>query len=164
MITVKVTASGFKDAFTAIDKYLDENALKKKGEELCKRLADIGEQEAFTGFMAATANGEQDPVQVHSEPIENGYKIVAEGEEVCFIEFGAGVHYNGAEPYPLPRPEGIVGIGQYGKGLGRNDYWFYSDESGSHFTHGTPAAMPMYNATKEILESIPQIANEVFND
>lgn len=162
MITVKV--SGLRESLAVIDKTLNLKALQKKGMELCKKLADIGEQEAFTGFMSAYSNGEHNPVTVNAEPIENGYRIVAEGDDVCFIEFGAGVYYNGAEPYPIPRPAGIVGIGEYGKGHGKEDFWFYTDESGSHYTHGTPAAMPMYNASKAILESVSQVANEVFND
>ena len=85
----------------------------------------------------------------------------AEGDAVCFIEFGAGVHHNGKEPYPN-RPKEVAKIGEYGKGRGKRDTWVYIDEDGKHFTHGNPAAMPMWFATKEMEMSVERIVREVF--
>jgi hypothetical protein len=95
--------------------------------------------------------------------IENGYQIVAEGHAVAFIEFGAGVYYNPSEPYPNPRPDGIVGIGEYGKGYGKRQAWGFKNESDELvITHGNPAAMPMWYASEEMRNSILQIARRVF--
>ena len=97
------------------------------------------------------------------ETIAGGYCIKAEGKAVAFIEFGAGVYHNSGEPYPKPRPDGIVGIGQYGKGLGKRQAWGFKDDSGELvITHGNPAAMPMWYASEEMRKNILKIAKEVF--
>lgn len=155
MIRVGVT----KGSLEAIKKVFDKSALDKKMSELLERLAYIGVKDASIRFAQSYTPGE--PVDCHAEPTKNGWKIVAEGKDVCFIEFGAGVYYNGTEPYPISRPNGISNIGEFGKGRGKQEGWWYGDHQ---YTHGTPAAMPMYHASKEILDSIETIANEVFND
>ena len=132
----------------------------KKSAELAYRLALIGAREASVRFTTAIYDGIND-VSVSLEPTDKGYKILAEGEAVCFIEFGAGVHHNGKEPYPN-RPKEVAKIGEYGKGRGKRDTWVYIDEDGKHFTHGNPAAMPMWFATKEMEMSIDRIVREVF--
>lgn len=97
------------------------------------------------------------------EKTADGFMLTAEGEAVCFIEFGAGVHYNGSERYPIPRPEGVVGIGEYGHHLGRFDHWYYKDANGNSIrTEGNPANMPMYYTMQDIIDNITRIAREVF--
>lgn len=136
--------------------------VQKKANELTERLAIIGAREATVRFSGAYYDGTND-VGVSVEPIANGYKIVASGSAVFFIEFGAGVYFNGEEPYPNPRPAGIVNIGEYGAGKGKRDVWGYYDGAGDLIlTHGNPAAMPMYHATRIMEEEIRQIAREVF--
>ena len=136
--------------------------VEEKTKRLIEELAYIGAKEATVRFSSAYYTGNND-VGITVSPIKNGWKIVASGSAVFFIEFGTGVYYNGFEPYPDPRPKGIVGIGEYGKGKGKNDYWWYSDDTGSSkFTRGTPAAMPMYHASEEMGREILRIAKEVF--
>lgn len=136
--------------------------VQKKANELAERLAIIGAREATVRFSGAYYDGDND-VEISVEPIANGYKIVASGSAVFFIEFGAGVYFNGEEPYPNPRPAGVVNIGEYGEGKGKQDVWGYYDGAGDLIlTHGNPAAMPMYHATRVMEEEIRQIAREVF--
>lgn len=132
--------------------------VEEKTKQLIEELAYIGAKEATVRFSSAYYTGNND-VGITVSPIKNGWKIVASGSAVFFIEFGSGVYYNGSEPYPDPRPKGIVGIGEYGKGKGKNDYWF-APKIG--FTRGTPAAMPMYHASEEMGREILRIAKEVF--
>lgn len=84
-----------------------------------------------------------------------------QGEQAVFVEFGAGVHYNGSAG-TSPNPWGVelgYTIGGYGMGQGQNDSWEYQDESGKyHVTHGTPAAMPLYHASVAINQSARVIA------
>lgn len=136
--------------------------VEQKTKELTERLARIGATEAAVRFGSAYYTGTND-VSVTVNPISNGWEISADGKAVCFIEFGSGVYFNGDEPYPNPRPKGVVGIGEYGKGKGSNDFWWYTSENGgSRFTHGTPSAMPMYHASREMRQAVLQIAKEVF--
>lgn len=130
--------------------------------ELVKRLAEIGLKEASVRFTTAMYDGIND-ASVRLDETENGYVIVADGQAVAFIEFGAGVYHNTGEPYPNPRPEGIVGIGEYGKGHGKRKAWGYYDEGGELvITRGNPAAMPMWYASEEMKNSILKIVREVF--
>lgn len=107
--------------------------------------------------------GEND-ASVTVERTARGYRIVASGRAVAFIEFGAGVYHNGAEPYPAPpgRPDGVAAIGEYGQGKGKRQGWVYKDGGAARFTRGNPAAMPLYYAGREMERQIARIAREVF--
>ena len=130
----------------------------------------IGVHEASVRFSSAMYDGVND-VTVTLDEKGKGYSIIADGTAVAFIEFGSGVYHNSSEPYPNPRPEGVVGIGEYGKGRGKRRAWFYKGEPGTNGeiqkngvvkTRGNPAAMPMYYASEEMKRSVLQIAREVF--
>lgn len=130
---------------------------------LIEGLAEIGLKEASVRFTTAMYDGTND-VSVRLDTTANGYVIVAEGKAVAFIEFGAGVYHNGSEPYPNPRPSGIVGIGEYGKGYGKRKAWGYLDENNELvITRGNPAAMPMWYASEEIKNSVLKVVREVFS-
>jgi hypothetical protein len=134
----------------------------RKEKQLLEGLAEIGIKEASVRFTTAMYDGTND-VSVHLDETKNGYVIVAEGKAVAFIEFGAGVYHNTSEPYPDPRPTGIVGIGEYGKGMGKRKAWGYKNENDEVvITRGNPAAMPMWYASEEIKNSVLRIAKEVF--
>ena len=134
----------------------------KKEKQLLERLAEIGVREASVRFTTAMYDGTND-VSVSLDTTNNGYAIVAKGQAVAFIEFGAGVYHNTGEPYPNPRPEGIVGIGEYGKGKGKQKAWGYKNENDEVvITRGNPAAMPMWYASEEMKQSILKVAREVF--
>ena len=149
----------FEDA----DKYL-----KKASEELCRRLAHMGVQTAKLHFFEALYDGIND-AEVTSEKRWNGYVVKANGNSVLFIEFGTGVHY----PDSHPEPHGMA-HGTYGKGYGKNDYWFYTVMPGNAggeradgrlnttITHGNPANMPMYTTVKELEQELPRMVKEVF--
>jgi hypothetical protein len=140
-----------------------KKAFLEREKRLVEGLAEIGLKEASVRFTTAMYDGTND-VSVHLDAIDNGYAIVADGKAVAFIEFGAGVYHNTSEPYPNPRPEGIVGIGEYGKGMGKRKAWGYADENGEIvITRGNPAAMPMWYASEEIRNSILKVAREVFS-
>ena len=134
----------------------------EKEKRLLKGLAEIGLKEASVRFTTAMYDGVND-VSVRLDTANNGYAIVADGNAVAFIEFGAGVYHNTSEPYPNPRPNGIVGIGEYGKGYGKRKAWGYRNENDELvITRGNPAAMPMWYASEEIKSSILKVVREVF--
>ena len=135
----------------------------KKEKRLVEGLAEIGLKEASVRFTTAMYDGIND-VSVRLDTTANGYAIVAEGQAVAFIEFGAGVYHNTSEPYPNPRPQGVVGIGEYGKGYGKRKAWGYVDENNEVvITRGNPAAMPMWYASEEIKNSVLKVVKEVFS-
>lgn len=85
------------------------------------------------------------------------------GEDVAFVEFGAGVHYNGiGSPHPLGVELGYT-IGSYGQGHGKEDHWWYEDENGDTvISYGTEATMPLYSADLKIRQQFASIAKSVF--
>ncbi len=159
-ISLCLSPSSIDNAIKQLEQY--KNNIDRKLDELTNRLALIGAKVAQVRFTNAIYDGDND-VHVSVEKTDKGYKIVASGQAVAFIEFGAGVYHNGKEPYPNPRPEGIVGIGEYGKGMGKRQAWGYRDDSGVlHITKGNPAAMPLWYASEEMRKMIEKIAREVF--
>ena len=139
-----------------------KQAFLQREKDLLKGLAEIGLKEASVRFTTAMYDGTND-VSVHLDETNNGYAIVADGKAVAFIEFGAGVYHNTSEPYPNPRPSGVVGIGEYGKGMGKRKAWGYKNENDEVvITRGNPAAMPMWYASEEIKNSVLKVAKEVF--
>ena len=160
VIKMSLNTSSIKDAIKELKAYRD--AIDTKMAKLLEKLGEIGVKEASVRFTTAIYDGVNDS-SVSLEPIKDGYCIKAEGRAVAFIEFGAGVYHNPGEPYPNPRPAGIVGIGEYGKGYGKRQAWGFRDESGELvITHGTPAAMPMWYASEEMRNAILKTFKEVF--
>lgn len=160
VIKMSLSTKSIGQAIRELKAYRD--SLEQRKEQLLEELAKIGVREASVRFTTAIYDGVNDS-DVTLESIANGYQIVAEGKAVAFIEFGAGVYHNPTEPYPNPRPDGIVGIGEYGKGYGKRQAWGFKDESGELvITHGNPAAMPMWYASEEMRNSILKIARRVF--
>jgi hypothetical protein len=160
VIKMSLSSKSIGPAIKELKAYRD--SLERRKDQLLEELANIGVREASVRFTTAIYDGVNDS-EVTLEPIENGYRIVAEGNAVAFIEFGAGVYHNPTEPYPNPRPDGIVGIGEYGKGYGKRQAWGFKDDSGNLvITHGNPAAMPMWYASEEMRNSILKIARRVF--
>ena len=160
IIKMSLSTESIDNTIAELKSYRD--SLTGMKDKFLEKLANIGVKEASVRFTTAMYDGVNDS-SVSLETTLNGYCIKAEGKAVAFIEFGAGVYHNPGEPYPDPRPSGIVGIGQYGKGLGKRKAWGYQDENGELvITHGNPAAMPMWYASEEMRSKILKIAKEVF--
>ena len=161
IINVGLGEKGISQATQELKRYKQEFLRREK--RLLEGLAEIGIREASVRFTTAMYDGTND-VSVTLDVINNGYAIVAEGQAVAFIEFGAGVYHNGSEPYPNPRPNGIVGIGDYGQGKGKLKAWGYKNENDELvITRGNPAAMPMWYASEEIKNSVLKVVREVFS-
>ena len=141
------------------------NWLKTKERELTLRLAEIGWGRAtvrFTSIAPFYNNGRGMDYSVSVKKIRGGYAIQASGEDICFIEFGAGVRFGYG--YHGERPKGVKDIGEYGKKQGSNPHgWWYNDESGKAVhTYGNPPASGMYEAEQAVRQQVYKIANEVF--
>jgi hypothetical protein len=160
IIRMSLGTASIENAIKELRAY--RSSLDAKKDKLLEELANIGVREASVRFTTAMYDGINDS-SVSLETNRNGYTIVASGHAVAFIEFGAGVYHNPGEPYPNPRPAGIVGIGEYGKGYGKRQAWGFRDESGELvITHGTPAAMPLWYASEEMRDAILTTFKEVF--
>lgn len=165
----------FEISTSDIDRAIEElkdfrREIGEKGEAFRKRFAEEVAKLAQAGFDASyvdyLTNGDTTPSTVSVATTSNGNTtfVTAYGEDAIWIEFGAGVYYNGAagsSPNPWGAENGFT-IGSYGKGHGRQKTWGYYEDGKLVLTHGTPATMPMYHALKDACDNIWSIAREVF--
>lgn len=168
-IQIQLNARSIRNAIKEIEAY--RNRLARIEESISLELARIGMQEASVRFSTAQYDGINDS-NVNIEQTQSGYNVVASGKVVAFIEFGTGVHYNSGVSYPIAKPDGIVGIGEYGKKHGKKDKWQYKGEPGTNgivssdgrvvTTHGNPAQMPMYHAMTAMQNEVERIVREAF--
>ena len=177
-ITIDIfDSASIDDAIEAIRDY--SVWVQHKTDELRERIAELISNQAQAvfnssvadnGFMVINGNPVDDTrfgeVTVTVQPEgDNTTVIIANGKDAVFMEFGAGVYYNGAvgsSPNPWGTDLGFT-IGSYGKGNGRKEVWGYRGEDGEiHLTHGAPASMPLYRAVQSVSRDIARIAREVF--
>lgn len=145
-----------------------QERLNNKCEMFVRRLAEIGIPIIDENINAAAGDsdkGHNTYIKINSFGSYSQAQLVVEGKDLLFIEFGAGVHYNGnlgGSPHPKGKEMGYT-IGSYGKGQGKNDFWFYYADSGEAvMSHGTKSTMPVYKAGIEIRRQVLKIAREVF--
>lgn len=168
VISFTLDPSSIDKAIRDVQQYKAE--IVRKTELLRERVATLIAWKATQGFSSAIVtdliNGEMRNGSVDVQVDERGgiSVIIAIGDDAAFIEFGAGVYYNGSvgsSPHPKGAELGMT-IGSYGKGHGAKNVWGFYEDGELRLTHGTPAAMPMYNAMKEVCADIANIAKEVF--
>ena len=162
-INFVLSVKSVEKAIKELEEYRE--TLKNKTIELLNRLAELGYQIAESGKYG---EGDTDESNIYPEIGQVEYigdnvrvPLLLNGEGVAFIEFGAGVYYNGAvgtSPNPNGAELGYV-IGSYGLGNGAREYWFHD---GGIISFGTEAAMPLYKAQREIVAQAGRIAKEVF--
>lgn len=135
-------------------KYVDE-----KSQELCKRLAEIGLSVAQIYFIPEAGNSD---VTLSIEKVNDGYLLKAEGEDVCFLEFGAGVTAGLGYDTSVIEPPVDISPGSWSNAHGgmfsRKGYWFY----GGKIMNSIVPQMGMYHAVSETMQRIAEVAREVF--
>ena len=90
--------------------------------------------------------------------------LTVEGEDIAFVEFGAGIYFNHGTEHPQASEFGF-GIGTYGQGKGMNDYWYYYDSTGyAKRSYGTEMTMPVYRAGQRMIKDFDSIVKEVFGN
>lgn len=171
VIHVELSEAGIDKAVQELETYIQE--LKQKTERLRELIAERIAWSASEGFSNALADdifsgGERRYGNVSVSMENNGdiTVVIASGEDAVFIEFGAGVYYNGdagSSPHPDGAKMGFL-IGEYGKKQGKKNVWGLpgSTREAPILTHGTPAAMPMYHGVQDALAVIGELAREVF--
>lgn len=165
-IKMELSHKSIQDTIKQLRAY--QKSLVSKNEEFVRRLAELGIPVIDENI--ASAQGDSDKSHNTYIRINNfgGYSqatLVCEGKSLAFIEFGAGIHYNtpaSTSPHPKGQEFGYT-IGSYGQGNGKNESWVYFADSGEWVrSYGTEATMPVYKASVEIMQSIREIAKEVF--
>ena len=167
--TIKVdifNPKSIQNCIKQIEAYRDD--LSRKCELFVRRLAELGFPVIDSNIAAAQGTSDKNHntyIKINSFGSYSQAELIVEGQGILFIEFGAGIYYNGsaaASPHPLGKEFGYT-IGSYGQGKGKQSAWGYYDKSGALvITHGTEATMPVYKAGLEIRKQMLKIAKEVF--
>lgn len=146
-----------------------EQELNRKNVVFVRRLAELGIP--IIDSRIAQAQGDSDKshntyIKLTAGTTYTRAVLTVQGKKILFIEFGAGVHYNGGvgtSPNPKGQELGYT-IGSYGQGKGAQDSWTYEAPTGEWIrSYGTEATMPVYMASKEIRTRIKEIARLVFS-
>lgn len=166
-IKMNLSVSSVENAIKQIEEYKQSLIIKTR--QIIEELGKIGIQ--TIDQRMANVQGDSNPnhyafVKVNSFGAFSRATIILQGQDIAFIEFGSGIHYNGAagsSPHQKGQQMGYT-IGSYGKGQGKNDSWVYFNEEHGRYetSYGTKAAMPMYNAEVEIMKGVKSVAKKVF--
>lgn len=169
VIKLSLSENGIDEAIKQLEAYKQD--IVRKTDLLRQKVAEQLADEARVGFNGAIVDdlvGDDVPIpaEVEVEWHDDGTfaVVVATGEDAIWVEFGAGVYYNGSvgsSPHPQGSELGFT-IGGYGKGRGKQKVWYFKDDEGLHKTHGTQARMPMSQAMNTVINDIVSIAREVF--
>ena len=171
--TYQLSEKGINQLIDDLERY--KNDLINRAQLLVEELAKVGISEAEKRIN--DAQGEQvDKSHSFIKSIRySGNTVIMDitlnGDDVIFIEFGAGIYYNGGEsmidhsPHPKGEEMGYV-IGGYPKGreghsLGIREAWYHNGE----MVHGTQATMPMYGLIQKAQEAdtIADVCRRVFS-
>ena len=151
-IAIELSVDSCKKAIEELKHYQKE--IKPKLDEVCRRLAEIGAQEANAHLTLANGNTD---ATITVEPMDGGYKLVMSGSDVYFVEFGTGSDVDAHYQTSVPVFAGSWSM-EHSQKYARQGWWWY----GGDIYVGTPAYMPMYYAEKRMREEAPRIVKEVF--
>ncbi len=167
-VQVDLSEAGIQKMIDELNSF--EKWLNQKADEFLRYLSEYGCEVAQASLNQAIYSAEGNDISLSIEASKDGYILKADGTDVLFLEFGAGVHYNGSgdeEQFSTIASGKVYRIGEYGKGRGKRDAWYYypnGDKSlGAVRTHGNPAGKPLYSARKAISRDANMIAKGVFN-
>ena len=157
-ITIRLTQGSIQSALNEIAAVeADERKrLDDAARDLAERICEKAQTYFDVSWYDSIARGVRSEagVKCRVEKTGKGYKVIAEGADVTFVEFGAGVFYNppaGASRHPKGAELGFV-IGGYGKGQGKQTSWgYYAEDGNLVITHVTAAQMPLYRAFRDVL-------------
>lgn len=161
-LSISLNEKSIQSAIEKISEY--RKSYKKKIDEFLLRLADIGYEVEYISYLSADLPFASDIKVYPPQKIENGYKITAKGEDICFVEFGTGVYAGDAGGYDTKEiPEKIEAYpGSWSENhaqvYSERGYWYYKKVR----FEGTRPAMGFYYAKKEICDKIIETAREVF--
>ena len=163
MSRIKVNVLDIESVNAAINQIkLYRSSLDKKVEEILKELSVLGAEVVEYQYYSS----HEDYYEVSCEVNGNSAMIVAEGENVVFLEFGTGVYtedYTDEEDIsPKGLPPIFPGSWSNTEGMGQftpdHQYWYHK-----HVMYqGTLPTRGFYFASKEIKNQAVDIAKKVF--
>lgn len=141
-----------------------KKSLRAKADALVKALAEAGCEAVTVTYAGARYTGPRDEHVTVEERGPGKYAIVASGQTVLFVEFGAGVTLGGGHPEaeafgygPTTYPGQIHAADPNGWYLPKSA----TGKSGVH-TYGNAPSAAMYHTAKSLRAMLEQAAKAVF--
>lgn len=160
--TISLDTSQIKNLIEELNSY--QKSLNEKCVLLTNRLATQGIKVINIEYGSGNGDSSREH-QAWYEPQNDMIrgKIVVQGEDILFIEFGSGIRFNHS-PHPKAHEFGY-GVGTYPGQTHAYDPngWYYRENGILHHSLGTEATMPLYKAMQEMCEKVEEIAKEVFS-
>lgn len=122
-------------------------------EGLVNEAKDVADAFYNTAAQYMPSDDFQKPSVFHEKMGECYYKLIAQGKEVCFYEFGAGMASDPSHPWAQEMPF-EVNPGSWSKDHSRQfsdkGFWFYRKTSYSYI----PATRAMYTAAQNMIRRL----------
>lgn len=152
-------------AVAEIKKHLADRERKMK--VYVHRLAEIGAEAARRAYYGGSINPNHMPsneegLRVSVQDLPNGSAIIAQGSQVMFLEFGAGIKTRNHE---LSGPLGIsISPGSYSEteGAGTWSDWIENGGDPEEYRYNRIPRAGMWEAYKAIQAAQQKVAEEVF--
>ena len=171
-ISFNLSPSSIEKAVKDLRKY--QKSLQYKCELFCETLVELGNIVASAKINESPL-GKYIVVTTNISPQTMGCKamLTAVGQTttnsygsinyLMLVEFGAGIYFNPVENPFASKYQ--MGVGTFpNQTHAFENGWYYPDDKGEwHYTHGTQATMPMYNADTQMVLSRIKLAKEIFN-
>ena len=164
-IEIELSKASVDSAIAQLKEYLQ--SLNDKNALFVKRLAESGIpviDEKIEGSAGDADKYHDTQIKIHSYGDYSEATLTVSGQDILFIEFGSGIHYN--------EGSSATHSGQFGYGVGTYPGqthafdpkgWWYKDETGApQHSYGQQATAPMLQASHEIIANIRKIAREVY--
>lgn len=135
----------------------------KQIKEILRRVAIIGADMASASYADGESEG-NDRVRVTVKEMENGCAVIAEGEDVYFLEFGTGVAAGAGYDTSVITPPVDISSGSWSRTKGTGEFEKYGSwhHDGQKYTLTIPRK-GMYFAVKEAQRRCNEVAEEVFD-
>lgn len=134
------------------------NSLDTKAKQLSEELAKLGADVASRYYGASSG------ITVTVIPTEKGFTINANGSDVVFLEFGAGVTVDSSNPFAQEMPFDVSSGSWSVQDKQQFVTWGYWYVYGDKKMDRVVPTNAMYNASKEIKERTVEIAKKVFGN
>ncbi len=163
VIKCDLSESSINDAIKQIREYRQK--LEERVKELVTTLTMEGVEVAKTWVQVA--QGDSHDASVEYLINDNGdiclAQIILSGKDALFIEFGAGIHFNEADP-PHAAEFGY-GVGTYNPASDNAfnpDGWYYWTGTERVHSYGTEGTYPLYHAAENARNNVITKAVEAF--
>ena len=164
VIKCKLDSASIGQAIKELQDY--RKGLEDKVRQLVESLASDGVEVAKAWIMASQGDSEKPSAGYTVDSagdITKAY-ITMQGKDVLFIEFGAGIHYNGNDtPHASEFGYGVGTYNPSSDNAFNPDGWYYWTGTERVHSYGTEGTYPMYHAAENARNTAIKKAIEIFS-